>query len=196
MNAAPRLWTDVVSGAFGFAAFGLLSEATAPDFGEDEPAFTFWNAGAAFAATCVLAAGLACATVAVFAGFSATAGFWFDHDAPGFTVLSATVPTVFADDDEDATTWRKNQPGFARRGGDFGVTAATFGAGPAAFAVVVAFWGAVFVAFAPLDITGGVTVVFAMRSENVAAVGLDVVDGFAAVVAFGVAGGWAVSVFE
>ena len=32
----------------------------------------------------------------------------------------------------------------------------------------VVFAGVAFVAFAPLDITGGVTVVFAMRSENVA----------------------------
>jgi hypothetical protein len=156
--------------------------------------------------------------VAVFAGVSATAGFWFDHDAVGFTVLSATAPTGFADDDEDATTWRKNQPGFAPRGGDFGVTAASFGVGTAAFAgVAVAFTGAVFVAFAPLDITGGVTVVFAMRSENVAAVGFEVVAvvvaGFGAVVvtgfdavtvagcfvptvAFGVAGRAAVTVIE
>jgi len=184
MNAAPRLWTDVVSGAFGFAAFGLLSEAATPvGFGADEPVVTFWNAGEDFAAGVVFAAVVIFVAVVVVvvvfaavevaggavsftcatADFPDAAGFWFDHVAVGF-VSSATVPSDFADDDEDATTWRKNQPGFAPRGGDFGVTAATFGAGAAAFAgAVVAFSGVVFTAFAPLDITGGVTVVFAMR---------------------------------
>src|SRR5689334_23708166 len=108
MNAAPRLWTDVVSGAFGFAFFGLSSDADVFATATTDPGFAAF-AGVVFDGVAV---GLACANTVAGAGF---AGDWFDHVADGFTVLSATAPTGFADDDEDAMTWRKNQPGFAPR---------------------------------------------------------------------------------
>src|SRR5262245_49642849 len=116
MNAAPRLWTDVVSGALGFAALGLSSLSFAVVAAGTPTAF----AGASFvdvglpgvAATTGFAGapGFAVVATAVLGatGAAGTAGFWFDHDAVGFTVLSVTVPTLLADDDEDVTTWRKN----------------------------------------------------------------------------------------
>jgi hypothetical protein len=184
MKRAPRLPTDVVSGALGFAAFGFSIEglvefaaavtaaAVCGLLAVEEPAFTPFMPAAGCAAAVVAfvgawaAAGFVVfpATVAVFAGAS------FVQLAVGF-VASATPPTIFADEDDEATTWRKNQPTFAFAGGDFGAgfagMAASFGAADWALVIDAGdFIGVVIAAFALLAITGGVTVVRAWRSEN------------------------------
>src|SRR5690349_9728666 len=186
MKRAPRLWTDVVKGAFGLAAFGWAIDATwvVVDFvvtlatgcapfattAMDEPATTPFMA--VFEAG---TAGFAAIAVCLAVGFVVAAGFvacGCAQLAVGF-VASATAPFVFAVDDDVATTWRKNHPGFAPGAGDFGLAGAVAsfaGAAPAGFAGA-AFAGATFVAFAPLETTGGVTVVFAMRSLNDAGAG-------------------------
>src|SRR5688572_736162 len=101
MKRAPRLWTEVVSGAPGFAAVGF--------------------AAGVVALPTVMVPG-------VFAVVVAGAGWSLVHCAVGF-VARDTPPAIFADEDEAATTWRKCHPGFAPLGGDFGFAgaAASFG---------------------------------------------------------------------
>jgi len=68
-----------------------------------------------------------------------------------------------------ATTWRNVQSGFAPGGGDFGFAGAIacFGAaGVALVGAAVFIIGVVLLALAPLAMTGGVTVVRAIRSLN------------------------------
>ena len=101
-------------------------------------------------------------------------------------MLSATAPLTFDVDDDEAVTWRKCQAGFAPGGGDRGRAGTAATVGTTTFGGIAAgFAGRTLTAFAPLA-TGGVTVVFAMRSLKVdAACGVDVVVVFAVVVAFG-----------
>jgi hypothetical protein len=163
--------------AFGFSIEGFAEVAAAVTVAAvftvlavDEPVFTPFMPAAGCAAAVVAFAGAMAAAFVLFE-FAATAvaGASFVQLAVGF-VASATPPTTFADEDDEATTWRKNQPTFAFAGGDFGMgfaAAASFGA--AVWAVVIGagdFIGVAIAAFALLAITGGVTVVRAWRSEN------------------------------
>jgi hypothetical protein len=102
----------------------------------------------------------------------------------------ATVPGVRAVVDAAVVTSRKCQAGFAPGGGDLGVgVAVSFGATVVPFAGIVVGAGAMLAALAPVDMTGGVTVVRPIRSENVAAApGVVVVFGLAGAVAVDLVG--------